>query len=454
MAGSLQGHPASLAQEGCALPGGASTCGTCGLFQPARLISLLCSPESARGAQRRHDTAADPVPATLPLQLPLEARSSVPARRLSFSCLEAQSIGSPPANSDAEVGDKGSTEESSSSPDKGETDACGRGQDSSQGEQETRPRQGELGGLALRRQRRRPPSMTEFASSPPVIRTECSPDMSRDGMMFSGSIRRPRSLNLATPSSCASLSFRHGSFTPGTSSPDPNRHELKLVTGDVGCVFFDFDGTLTASPGETAQRCRKQVELRERAPMLRPRLQVLREAGLILGIISKSSELTICAALREAGLAELFDGPVLGKAVGFDGKAGFIEELVLEGELQHLGPDGQSRVLLVDDDLRELERARQRGIHVFAAPKDGGLQEEDFDEIFACLGLCATQTLPSASSSFTPASGRSRSAVTPASCRSLGQSPSGALPQVLETPGRRESSNSCVVIGTEQSRFR
>lgn len=40
-----------------------------------------------------------------------------------------------------------------------------------------------------------------------------------------------------------------------------------------------------------------------------------------------------------------------------------------------------SRILLVDDDLLELERAKTRGIQVYAAPEDGGLQDEDFDAI-------------------------------------------------------------------------
>lgn len=241
-----------------------------------------------------------------------------------------------------------------------------------------------LPGLVARRQRWRPPSMTEFAASPPGIRTaECSP-ATLEGALAPPGPRRPRSLNLATPSSCSSLSYRHA-LTPGT--PDPFRSELKLVTGDIGAVLFDFDGTLTASPGDTAQRCRKQAELRDRAPMLAPRLRALRDAGLILGIISKSSELTICTALREAGLTELFDGPVLAKAVGLEGKVGFIEEMVVGGDLRHLGPEGLRRVLLVDDDVRELDRARTRGVQTYAAPKEGGLQEGDFDEIFAAIGV-------------------------------------------------------------------
>jgi len=245
------------------------------------------------------------------------------------------------------------------------------------------------GGVPLRQ---RPPSMTEVLSSgTPVCQPEASPDRAREGLMGlalsgggAGGLRRPRSLNLATPSSCSSVTYRNA-ITPGT--PDPLRADFKLVTGDVAAVLFDFDGTLTASPGDAAQRCRKQAELLERTPLLAPRLRALRDASLTLGIISKSSERTVLGAISEAGLRELFDGPVLGSAVGLEGKAGFIEELIRHGPLRHLGSDGLRRVLLIDDDVRELERARQRGIQTYAAPKEGGLQEEDFDEIFSCLGL-------------------------------------------------------------------
>merc|ERR1712110_862044 len=117
-------------------------------------------------------------------------------------------------------------------------------------------------------------------------------------------------------------------------------------------------------------------ELCERSSVLRPWLQSLRSVG----IMSKSSEETIRYALDEAGLVDLFeDGPLLGKAVGFDGKAGFIAELVVTGnDLEHLGLEGLSRVLLVDDDVRELDRARAIGIQTYPAPADGGLQDEDF----------------------------------------------------------------------------
>lgn len=174
-------------------------------------------------------------------------------------------------------------------------------------------------------------------------------------------------------------------MTPGT--PDPLRSDFAAVSGDISAILFDFDGTLTATPGDMAQRGRKQVELVDRAPLLAPRLQALREAGLSLGIISKSSEFTITTALENAGLRELFNGPLMPKAVGLEGKAGFMEEMLQTGDLRYLGPDSHSRILLVDDDVRELQRAKDRGFQAFAAPKEGGLQDEDFEELFAGLGI-------------------------------------------------------------------
>lgn len=233
-----------------------------------------------------------------------------------------------------------------------------------------------LPGIAARRQRRVPSNFFEV-SSPKGSCIEASPEKELR--------RKPRKLlTLKTPSSCGGGSVRH-EWTPKT--PDPLRSDLRIIEGNVAAILFDFDGTLTASPGDKAQRSRKQVELQTRAPLLMPRLQNLRDAGVVLGIISKSSELTIRCALREAGLADLFDGPIVAKAVGFDGKAGFIEDLVETGALGDLGEDGVGRVLLVDDDVRELDRARARGIQTYPAPQEGGLQDGDFDEIIASLGL-------------------------------------------------------------------
>jgi len=174
-------------------------------------------------------------------------------------------------------------------------------------------------------------------------------------------------------------------MTPTT--PDPARDGFKFIDDELDVVFFDFDGTLTETPGEAAtQRWEKKAELKKRASMLRPRLQGLRDAGLLLGIISKSTEQTIRESLEAAGLADLFEAPVVGKAVGFEGKAGFIVDMHRSGRIA-LGPEGLARVLLIDDDVRELDRARERGVQTFAAPPEGGLQECDFDEMFVCLSL-------------------------------------------------------------------
>lgn len=164
-------------------------------------------------------------------------------------------------------------------------------------------------------------------------------------------------------------------------------------------VFFDFDGTLTATPGDRAARGSKLSDLCKRAPMLAPRLRALRGSGVSIGIISKSTEATIRSALEAAGLNELFDAPLVGKAVGFEGKAGFIEELAQKGSLPRLGHSrghcaSARRVLLVDDDMSELERARSRGIQTYAAPEEGGLREEDFDAIMKALTLPRRQSVP------------------------------------------------------------
>lgn len=128
--------------------------------------------------------------------------------------------------------------------------------------------------------------------------------------------------------------------------------------------------------------------------MLKPWLVALRSAGVVLGIMSKSSESTIREALDEAELSELFaEGPLLGNAIGFEGKAGFIEEFVTgccEGpnNLSHLEEEGLEQILLIDDDVRELDRARDKGIRTHPAPESGGLRSEDFRDIFQCLQIC------------------------------------------------------------------
>jgi len=201
-------------------------------------------------------------------------------------------------------------------------------------------------------------------------------------------------LSVKTPSSCASMSWMP---TPTPCTPEPSRDDLRVFGREVGAILFDFDGTLTASKGEVASRLMKRRELCARAQMLAPRLMALRSAGITLGILSKSSESTIREALRESGLEEAFDGPILGNALGLEGKAGLIQELVRNGPLGHCTVDAAEdvfdateaaqrlRVLLVDDDVRELARAREKGIHTYPAPEEGGLQAADFEQLFACL---------------------------------------------------------------------
>jgi len=211
--------------------------------------------------------------------------------------------------------------------------------------------------------------------------------------------RRPPLLTLGTPNSCASASFRyHGALTPCT--PDPQRGDLNLLVGNVSVLLFDFDGTLTRSAGTAAQRCRRQMEteLRERQQLLGSYLQVLRESCMTLGIISKSSRNTIVASLEIVGLLQFFDQElIVGNAVGLEGKAGIIADLVSSGLLlpnAALDDDDISdrlcQIALVDDDVRELERCRGLGIQTYPAPEEGGLQEQDFDEIFAYLGVSST----------------------------------------------------------------
>jgi len=196
---------------------------------------------------------------------------------------------------------------------------------------------------------------------------------------------------LATPSSTRSAAAYRYVLTPTT--PDLHRDGFRLVDDELDIVFFDFDGTLTATPGESAtQHGQKKAELKERADMLRPRLQGMIDAGLLLGIMSKSTENTIREALEFAELTDLFQGPIVGKALDFEGKAGIIAKMHQSGKLS-LGEEGLSRVLLVDDDVRELDRCRDHGIQTFAAPEGGGLLDSDFDEIFVFL------TLPSPSNS-------------------------------------------------------
>jgi len=164
---------------------------------------------------------------------------------------------------------------------------------------------------------------------------------------------------------------------------------MKLVEGGVGLLLFDFDGTLTSVPGEKAKRGQKKADLEQRARLLERYLEAFQSAGIVLGIITKSQEGTVRGALAEAGLQRYFEGPVIGNAIGFEGKAGFIEELLQAVDFPHVqrGEAGLSQVLLVDDDVRELRRAQAKGIQTFPAPQVGGLQEDDLAELVTALGL-------------------------------------------------------------------
>jgi len=205
---------------------------------------------------------------------------------------------------------------------------------------------------------------------------------------------RGRCMALATPSSCGGASVSH-KFILTPTTPDPNREDFKLpsCSSGVSVIIFDFDGTLTATRGELALRSQKCGELQERAPMLRPWLAALRIAGITIGVMSKSSENTIRDAFDQSGLTEMFaDGPLLGKAIGLEGKAGFIQDFVngccdSSNSLAQLGEEGLDSILLIDDDVRELDRARDKGIQTYPAPQEGGLQSEDFRKIFECLEI-------------------------------------------------------------------
>eukprot|EP00439_Symbiodinium_sp_Y106_P052791 s2902_g7.t1 len=219
--------------------------------------------------------------------------------------------------------------------------------------------------------------------------------------------RKPRQLALSgSLMSLRSMSEHSIPCPECPESPSPAREDFKTPPRGIAVVFFDFDGTLTATPGDRAARRTKQVELCERAAMLEPRLRGLRADGASLGIISKSTEEQASSTNCASGLLKFFDAPLVAKAVGFEGKAGFIEDLALKGCLPRLGSTRGhgvpfSRILLVDDDVLELERAKARGLQVYAAPADGGLQEEeraqrlsDFDIISEALHVPRPRSHP------------------------------------------------------------
>jgi len=209
---------------------------------------------------------------------------------------------------------------------------------------------------------------------------------------------RPRCLSLLSGSSLGTLKAPDAEpASPGfgpllsPATPVPKRDAFRRVECGFTIVMFDFDGTLTATPGDRAARSQKKTELRQRAAMLEPCLKTMQECGATLGIISKSTEGTIRDALQAAGLSAYFQGPVVGKAISFEGKAGIIDDLARRGALTGLQSAGlveqaaSQRVLLVDDDVMELERARCAGLQTYAAPSKGGLRHEDFEAILAAM---------------------------------------------------------------------
>lgn len=68
-----------------------------------------------------------------------------------------------------------------------------------------------------------------------------------------------------------------------------------------------------------------------------------------------------------------------------------------KGPLEHIGPGRLHRILLVDDDVFQLKKARDIGIQGFAAPKEGGLREEDLDLLIKSV-CCPRCTSPPTSS--------------------------------------------------------
>lgn len=189
----------------------------------------------------------------------------------------------------------------------------------------------------------------------------------------------------------ASVSSAWQQMSVSQVSPHPERGQVRNLKGNVAVVFFDFDGTLTATPGDRAERKFKIAELKLRAPLLEPWLERIRAAGIMIGIVSKSSENTIVTALEEAGLRSLVNGPVIARAVGLEYKAGIIRDVLeeVQGPLEHIGASGLHHILLVDDDLQECACAKDQGIQTFPAPFEGGLLDEDFHQIFEGLGLPA-----------------------------------------------------------------
>eukprot|EP00928_Gymnodinium_smaydae_P049257 TRINITY_DN33051_c0_g1_i1.p1 TRINITY_DN33051_c0_g1~~TRINITY_DN33051_c0_g1_i1.p1 ORF type:complete len:404 (+),score=52.44 TRINITY_DN33051_c0_g1_i1:26-1213(+) len=230
------------------------------------------------------------------------------------------------------------------------------------------------------------PDADEFyrSSSAPCCRPLTCKARKRPTLMLTEGLS-PESSPRSSPNSLAPI------------TPPANREQHRQLKGGVSIIFFDFDGTLTATPGElSCSHRQKKSELCERAPMMLSRMSAFREAGATLGIISKSTEATVRDALLAADLTCYFRGPIVGNAVGFEGKVGFIEELAMQGLLPGfsrrglgMGPSRwalvRERILLVDDDVRELQRAAAGGVQTYAAPAEGGIRACDLDAILEAV---------------------------------------------------------------------
>eukprot|EP00913_Durusdinium_trenchii_P014185 g13312.t1 len=149
----------------------------------------------------------------------------------------------------------------------------------------------------------------------------------------------------------------------------------EVVVLTCASVVFYFPHQKPSS--SSIQQFQSEIDLDDEEA--RKLLQDLGEA-----LVAQRLELT----LTRPRLMELINGPIIGKAAQLDGKAGVIQCLYEEGgSLEHLGAEAWAKALLIDDDISELVWARDIGMQTFAAPPQGGLQEDDFDELFRALGL-------------------------------------------------------------------
>lgn len=147
----------------------------------------------------------------------------------------------------------------------------------------------------------------------------------------------------------------------------------------VKIIFFDFDGTLTNTPGgEGANPLR---ELKERTPLLTKYLTLLGEAGILVGILSKRRTDDLRSYLATTKLTRFFTTTVEVPTSSLGGK---VSEIQKELEGKYLVDENAA---LVDADYDELKLARGAGVHTYPAPKQGGLTESDFEAIMHMIGV-------------------------------------------------------------------